>query len=48
VVHRNDDVLPPELASDIVTADYLQGDYHRFFYGEIMRVCVARNIKKYE
>jgi len=46
VVHKND-VLPPELASDIVSANYPQGDYHRLFYGEIMRVCAARDVKKY-
>ncbi len=48
MVYRNDDVLPPELASDIVTADYLQGDYHRFFYGEIMPGSSIRGIKQYE
>lgn len=46
VVHKND-VLPPELASDIPSAFYPQGDYHRVFYGEIMRVYAARDIKKY-
>lgn len=47
VVHKND-VLPPELAPDIAPAFYPQPDYHRLFYGEIMRVCAARNIRKYE
>jgi len=47
VVHKND-VLPPELAPDIPPAFYPQGDYHRVFYGEIMRVCAARDIEKYE
>ena len=47
MVHKND-VLPPELASDIAPASYPQGDYHRLFYGEIMRVCAARGIEKYE
>jgi len=47
VVHKND-VLPPELAADIPPAFYPQGDYHRVFYGEIVRVCVTRDIKKHE
>lgn len=46
VIHKND-VLPPELASDIPHAFYPQKDYHRLFYGEIMRVSAARDIKKH-
>ena len=48
VVHRNDDVLPLELVSDIATADYPEGDYHRIFCGEIMSVSAARGTRKYE
>jgi len=41
VVHRND-VLPDALARQIVTGCYAQGDFHRVYFGEILRVCVDR------
>jgi len=41
VVHRND-VLPDELARQIITGCYAQGDFHRVYFGEILRVCVDR------
>ncbi len=47
VVHEND-VLPAHLASDIPPAHYPQGDYHRIFYGEILRVCASKAIRKHE
>lgn len=39
VVHRND-VLPDELARQIVTGCYAQGDFHRVYFGEILRACI--------
>lgn len=47
IVHKND-VLPAELASDIPPGYCSQADYHRVFYGEIMRVCATRDIEKHE
>ena len=35
VVHKND-IIPAELASDIVTSAYSAGDFHRVYYGEIL------------
>lgn len=37
VIHRND-VLPDELAADVIRACYPSGDFHRFYYGEIKLV----------
>ncbi len=39
VVHRND-VIPDELARQIITGLYAQGDFHRVYFGEILRTCV--------
>ncbi len=39
VVHSND-VLPDELARQIITGCYPQGDFHRVYFGEILRTCV--------
>jgi flavin reductase (DIM6/NTAB) family NADH-FMN oxidoreductase RutF len=36
VVHKND-VLPPELDSEVDRSCYPSGDYHRLYYGEIVR-----------
>ena len=36
IVHRND-VLPPELAPEIVAGAYPSGDFHRCYFGEILR-----------
>jgi len=38
VVHRND-VLPDALARQIITGLYAQGDFHRVYFGEILRAC---------
>jgi len=39
VVHRND-VRPDELARTIITGVYAQGDFHRVYFGEILRTCI--------
>jgi len=41
VVHKND-VVPGELFSDIPPEYYLQGDYHRVYFGEILAVYKLR------
>lgn len=41
VVHRND-VQPPELAADIKTEYYPDGDFHRIYFGLILNVSVDR------
>ncbi len=40
VVHTNE-VIPPHLAPEIVSAFYPQGDFHRVFFGEALAVCAA-------
>ncbi len=40
VVHKND-VLPEELAQDIIPPTYPRGDYHRIFFGEILSVLAS-------
>ena len=35
VVHHND-VIPPNLAPEIVSGSYPQGDFHRVYFGEIL------------
>ena len=39
VVHRND-VQPDELARQIITGCYPQKDFHRIYFGEILRTCI--------
>jgi len=39
VVHRNN-VIPNELAPPIVSGYYTRGDFHRVYFGEILRTCV--------
>jgi flavin reductase (DIM6/NTAB) family NADH-FMN oxidoreductase RutF len=39
VVHRND-VAPDALARQVVTGCYAQGDFHRVYFGEILRTCI--------
>jgi flavin reductase (DIM6/NTAB) family NADH-FMN oxidoreductase RutF len=39
IVHRND-IIPDELARQIVSGSYPQGDFHRVYFGEILRTCV--------
>lgn len=41
VVHRND-ILPPELADDITSHYYPEGDFHRVYFGQILAVSVER------
>ncbi len=41
VAHRND-VLPPELADDIRSHYYSEGDFHRVYFGQIMSVSVEQ------
>jgi flavin reductase (DIM6/NTAB) family NADH-FMN oxidoreductase RutF len=43
VVHKND-VLPPALAGDITREYYAEGDFHRVYYGRIVRVSVDRGL----
>ena len=35
VVHRND-ILPERLADEIITGAYMDGDYHRLYFGKIL------------
>ena len=42
VVHSND-VLPAKLADEILTDRYIDGDYHRIFYGKILNVLADPN-----
>jgi len=37
VVHKND-VIPDELAKAIVSSAYPKGDFHRLYFGEILKV----------
>ncbi|MCM8756854.1 MAG: flavin reductase family protein [Candidatus Omnitrophica bacterium] len=37
------DVLPDKLTAEIKTSCYPQGDYHRCYYGEILRVSADEN-----
>jgi flavin reductase (DIM6/NTAB) family NADH-FMN oxidoreductase RutF len=39
VVHRNN-VIPNALADQIVTGYYARGDFHRVYFGEIVRSCI--------
>jgi len=43
-VHAND-VVPDALAADIVGSLYQTGDYHRFFFGEILSVRADDNLR---
>ncbi|HID95681.1 MAG TPA: flavin reductase family protein [Candidatus Latescibacteria bacterium] len=44
VVHKND-VIPGELAPDIIPEFYPKDDYHRVYFGEIISVYASRDIK---
>lgn len=39
IIHRND-VEPDELARQVVTGCYTQNDFHRIYFGEILRTCI--------
>jgi flavin reductase (DIM6/NTAB) family NADH-FMN oxidoreductase RutF len=36
VVHKND-VLPDQLAAEVQRSCYPKGDYHRLYFGQILR-----------
>ena len=40
VVHKND-VLPPEVSVDIVSEFYPEDDFHRVYFGQIVRVSAS-------
>ena len=42
VVHRND-VIPDRLADEILTGLYVDGDYHRVYFGQILATHAAPN-----
>ena len=44
VVHKND-VLPQELFADIVSEFYPGGDFHRVYFGEILRVSASPDVR---
>ena len=43
VIHHND-ILPRELAEDVTTEYYSEGDFHRVYFGEILAVSVEREL----
>ena len=45
VVNSND-FLPDDLAPDVCSACYLGGDYHRVYFGEILRVVADEDFEK--
>lgn len=45
VVHSND-VQPAKLADEIISGAYISGDFHRLYYGKILRVHVAPDAEK--
>ncbi len=45
VVHVND-VVPKALARDLAGACYARGDYHRFFFGQILNVRAEHNLRR--
>lgn len=42
IVHRSD-VIPERLADEILSGAYVDGDYHRIYYGKILAVYAAEN-----
>jgi len=42
VVHRND-VIPERLAEEILSGAYVDGDYHRIYFGKILAAYAAPN-----
>lgn len=45
VVHFND-VLPPNLASEVHRSSYPRGDYHRVYFGEIVAATVSADAER--
>jgi flavin reductase (DIM6/NTAB) family NADH-FMN oxidoreductase RutF len=45
VVHRNN-ILPPELIRDITSSYYAEGDFHRLYFGQILRISVDQALLK--
>jgi len=45
VVHRND-VLPERLADEILSGAYVDGDYHRIYFGKILAARAAADAEK--
>jgi flavin reductase (DIM6/NTAB) family NADH-FMN oxidoreductase RutF len=45
VVHKND-VIPDELAEEIISRAYPKGDFHRIYFGEILAVYTDVDAKK--
>lgn len=45
VVHRND-VIPDRLADEILTGAYVDGDYHRVYFGHILATRAAADATK--
>ena len=43
VVHKNN-ILAPELAEDIKTEYYPEGDFHRVYYGRILNISVEQGL----
>lgn len=43
VIHHND-ILPRELAEDVTTEYYPEGDFHRVYFGQILAVSVEQEL----
>jgi flavin reductase (DIM6/NTAB) family NADH-FMN oxidoreductase RutF len=43
VVHAND-ILPDKLQNEILTGSYVDGDYHRIYYGKILRTTASADV----
>jgi flavin reductase (DIM6/NTAB) family NADH-FMN oxidoreductase RutF len=45
VVHSSD-ILPAKLADDILTGSYVDGDFHRVYFGKILQAAAATDADK--
>ena len=45
VVHAND-LVPKALAPSLARSSYPRGDYHRFYFGEILAVSAESNLRR--
>ena len=45
VVHSND-VLPAKLADEILSGSYVDGDFHRVYFGKILATCAEPDAAK--
>ena len=45
VLHAND-FVPKAAAQEVLRANYPRGDYHRFFFGEILSVRAEENLRR--